>query len=105
MADFAVIENGTVINTIVADSVEIAEALTGTSCVAYTEESPLSVNWYWDSTFSAYIPPRPYDSWTYNNMARTWEAPTPMPEAEEGKSFNWDEATQSWISFDLISGE
>lgn len=34
--NFAVIENGIVENTIVADSKEIAEQLTGKTCIGYT---------------------------------------------------------------------
>ena len=47
MANYAVIENGTVINTIVADSQAIAEELTGLACTEYTEESPIGIGWFW----------------------------------------------------------
>jgi hypothetical protein len=36
--NFAVIENGVVTNTILADSKAIAEEVTGATCVAYTDE-------------------------------------------------------------------
>lgn len=38
MANFAVIEGENVINTIVADSKEIAERVTGKTCIKYTNE-------------------------------------------------------------------
>lgn len=38
MANFAVIEGENVINTIVADSKEIAEQVTGKTCIKYTNE-------------------------------------------------------------------
>lgn len=38
--NFAVIENETVTNIILADSKEIAEEATGTLCVEYTDENP-----------------------------------------------------------------
>ena len=47
MATYAVIENGTVINVIVADSKEIAEQVTEKTCIEYTEEAPLGIGWYW----------------------------------------------------------
>jgi hypothetical protein len=100
MANYAVIDNGTVINTIVADSLEVAQEVTGQTCIEYTDESPLGVNWYWDATADAYITPAPYASWVYNYTAKIWEAPTPMP-TEEGMGYTWDEATTSWVSFDL----
>jgi len=37
MANFAVIKNNTVINTIVANSKEVAEDVSGLSCIDYTE--------------------------------------------------------------------
>ncbi len=100
MANYAVIDNGVVINAIVADSKEIAEELTGLTVLEYTDENPLGVNWFWDNTANAYIIPSPYASWIYNYESKMWEAPTPMP-TEEGKGYNWDEATTSWVSFDL----
>lgn len=100
MANYGVIDNGVVVNTIVADSIEIAQELTGLACVEYTEENPLGINWYWDNTANGYISPAPYPSWVYNYELKIWEAPTPMP-SEEGKGFSWDESTTSWVSFDL----
>lgn len=41
MANFAVLdEDNKVINTIVADSLEIAQQVTGLSCVEYTDQNP-----------------------------------------------------------------
>lgn len=48
MATFAVISEGTVTNIIVADSKEIAEELTGSLCIEYTEESPAHMGLGWD---------------------------------------------------------
>jgi hypothetical protein len=104
MANYAVIEDGLVTNIVVADSQAIAEELTGFGCAEYTDENPIGIGWAWDNTANKYIAPQPYPSWTYDYNAGMWEAPVEMPE-EEGKGFNWDEATQSWVSFDLILGE
>ena len=95
MANYAVIDNGTVINTIVADSIEVAEEVTGKTCVAYTDEDPISISWYWNADVNAYIPPSPYASWIYNSEAKIWNAPTPRP--EENKHYNWNEETTSWV--------
>ena len=54
MATFAVIDNNTVTNVIVADTKEIAEIVTGLTCVEYTQENRVSVGWtYNGSTFEA----------------------------------------------------
>lgn len=50
--NFAVIENGIVKNTIVADSKEVAEQLTGKTCVAYTNTNAAHIGYgYNGSTF------------------------------------------------------
>jgi hypothetical protein len=54
MATFAVIDNNTVTNIIVADTKEIAETVTGSTCVEYTDENPTGIGWTYDgSTFQA----------------------------------------------------
>jgi hypothetical protein len=41
MPNFAVIENGVIVNVIVADTLEIAETVTNLSCIEFTDDSPL----------------------------------------------------------------
>jgi hypothetical protein len=96
MAAYAVIENGTVTNVIIADSLEIAQEATQKTCVEYTEESPLGIGWYWLESANAYIKPAPFASWTYDVAAKVWNSPIEMP-VEEGKFFTWDESTLSWV--------
>ena len=51
MAHFAVIEEGKVINTIIADSVEIAQQVTGKVCVEYEfKVGGAAINWTYDGT-------------------------------------------------------
>tara|TARA_Y100001951_G_C11193173_1_gene212724 strand:- start:34 stop:339 length:306 start_codon:yes stop_codon:yes gene_type:complete len=45
---------------------------------------------YSDNTFS---PPKPFPSWTLDENFN-WNPPTPM--LENGKSYEWDEATTNW---------
>lgn len=97
MATYAVIENGTVINVIVADSQEIAEQVTEKTCIEYTEEAPLGIGWYWLDAAGGYVVPSPFTSWTYSSELNTWVAPVEMP-IEEGKFFTWNEETLSWDS-------
>jgi len=47
---FAVIENNLVTNVIVAESKEMAELVTGHTCIEYTAENPAGINWTWDGT-------------------------------------------------------
>ena len=50
MANFAVIEDKKVINTILADSKAIAEEVTGKTCVEYTSENPACIGLGYDGT-------------------------------------------------------
>jgi hypothetical protein len=48
MANYAVIKDGIVNNIIVADTKEIAETVTGLTCIEYTDESPARIGWSYD---------------------------------------------------------
>jgi hypothetical protein len=50
MANFAEIQNGVVTNVIVADTKEIAELVTGLTCVEYTDSNPAGIGWTYDGT-------------------------------------------------------
>lgn len=51
MATYAVINNGLVVNTILAESKEIAEQCNpGFTCLEYTVENPASIGWTYDGT-------------------------------------------------------
>jgi len=54
-----------------------------------------SVGYTFDSYLDAFIPPKTFPSWTLNTDTCMWESPVPYP--EDGKKYDWDEATQSWI--------
>lgn len=50
MANFAIIEDGKVTNTILADSKAIAEEVTGKTCVEYTDANPACIGLGYDGT-------------------------------------------------------
>ena len=56
------------------------------------------VGYTYNASRDAFIPPKPFASWTLNEDTCLWEAPTPMP-VEEGKIFVWNEETTSWVEF------
>ena len=54
MATFAIINDNTVENIIVADTKEIAEQVIGKTCIEYTDENPASIGYtYADGVFTA----------------------------------------------------
>jgi len=48
----------------------------------------------YDSTKDAFYKPQPYPSWVLNESTCIWEAPVAKP--DDGKMYNWDEATTNW---------
>ncbi len=58
------------------------------------------IGYSYDATRDAFIPPKPYPSWGLNEDTCLWDSPTPYP--QDGKRYNWDEATTSWI--EVIEG-
>lgn len=56
MANYAVMSGNTVSNIIVCDSKEVAEQVTGMTCIEYTNENPAGIGYTWDgSVFTAPI--------------------------------------------------
>jgi hypothetical protein len=55
------------------------------------------IGYSYDPDRDAFIPPKPYPSWVLDEMTCLWSAPTAMP--DDGKRYNWDEATTSWVEF------
>ena len=53
------------------------------------------IGFTYDRTRDAFIPPQPFASWTLNDSTCLWNAPVAMP--TDGKVYNWDEATTSWV--------
>ena len=49
----------------------------------------------YDVVRDAFIPPKPYPSWLLNEDTCLWDAPTSFP--DDGKFYNWDEDTTSWV--------
>jgi hypothetical protein len=49
----------------------------------------------YDAQRDAFIPPKPYASWTLNETTCLWEAPVAHPN-ENGEGYKWNESTTSW---------
>jgi hypothetical protein len=52
------------------------------------------IGYSYDATRDAFIPPKPYASWTLNEDTCLWDAPVAMP--TEGGPYTWNESTQTW---------
>ena len=56
------------------------------------------IGYTYDFARDAFIPPKPFDSWTLNENSCLWESPVAMP--DDGQQYEWNEETTSW---DLIT--
>jgi hypothetical protein len=112
MSHFAKVENGIVVDVIVAeqdfiDSLEDKDLWIQTSYNTHggvhPENRPLRKNYAgigftYDSVKDAFIPPQPYASWTLDEKTCLWNPPTPLPEfnIQNPVYYQWDEQTLSW---------
>ena len=63
------------------------------------------IGWKYDQTRDAFIPPKPFNSWTLNETTCLWEAPVAKPELtqeqiDNNNYYRWNETNQTW---DLIN--
>ena len=52
----------------------------------------------YDEGLGAFLPPKPYNSWVLDEATFSWVAPTPEP--QDGKFYEWNEATEAWLEID-----
>jgi hypothetical protein len=113
MSHFAKVENGIVTQVIVIEQDVLNTGHWGdpslwvqTSYNTYGGQhtlggTPLRKNYAglgytYDAVRDAFIPPKPFNSWTLNEETCLWDAPVAKP-VVEGKTYAWDEPTLNWI--------
>ena len=52
------------------------------------------IGYYYDSIRDAFIPPKPFPSWTLNEDSCLWQSPVPYP--NDGKMYTWNEDILNW---------
>jgi hypothetical protein len=111
MSHFAKVLDGKVVSVIVAEP-EFFETFVDSSPGEWIQTSyntrggvhanggtPLRKNYAgigftYDRVKDAFIPPKPYASWTLNDETCLWQTPVSMP--DDGKIYEWVESTTSW---------
>ena len=108
MAHFALVEHGLVTQVIVATPLHIMglnnsedwiQTSYNTSGGQHPQGKPMrknfaGVGYTYDRVRDAFIPPKPYPSWTLVEETCQWTAPVPMP--VDGKMYTWDESAGNW---------
>jgi hypothetical protein len=110
MAHFAKIENGIVTQVIVAEQTIIDSGVFGDGWVQTSYNTvgnkhllggtPLRGNYagigsIYDAVNDVFYVSQPYPSWTINKNTWLWESPVARP--QDGKTYDWDESTTSWL--------
>ena len=101
MSHFAKLNNNIVTEVIVAEQDFINSGLVGDSFLwvqtSYNEnfrKNFATVGSSYDSTRDAFIPVKPYASWTLNETTCLWECPVALP--DDNKKYEWNETDQTW---------
>jgi len=115
MAHYAKVQNGLVTQVIVAEP-EFFDTFVDSSPGEWIQTSyntrggqhtqggtPLRKNYAgigysYNAQLDAFIPPKPYTSWTLDEETCHWNAPTPCP--QDDKRYKWNEDTLSWIEIE-----
>jgi len=116
MSHYAKVENGLVTQVIVAeqDFIDMIEgewvqtSYNTRGGVHYNPNSDIpsggpglrgnfaGIGYTYRSDIDAFIPPKPFDSWVYDEQKFSWKPPVSMP--QDGRPYQWDEQTQTWQS-------
>lgn len=56
------------------------------------------IGYTYDRERNAFIPPKPWNSWTLNDTSCLWEPPVPYP--TDGAFYRWDEDTTNWVEIE-----
>ena len=100
MSHFAKVVNGVVTNVLVADQ-DFIDNMLDTSPGRWIEtfkdrsqrKNYAGIGFSYDLDRDAFIPPKPYASWTLDEDTCLWEPPVAHP--GDG-AYNWNEETQTW---------
>ena len=57
------------------------------------------IGYYYDPIRDAFIPPKPFPSWTLNEDSCLWQSPVPYP--NDGKMYTWNEEILNWQEINL----
>jgi hypothetical protein len=53
------------------------------------------IGYTYDANRDAFIPPKPFASWSLNETSCIWDAPSPMP--TDNKRYSWNEEQLAWV--------
>jgi len=66
-----------------------------------------SIGDIYDYDRDAFIPPKPFESWSLNEQTCQWDPPVPYPvfDPDDGIIYIWDESIFDWVSLESFDYE
>ena len=63
------------------------------------------IGYTYNAELDAFVPPKPFPSWTLDNDEANWKPPVPIPadsgQGDPPKIYRWDEENQNWVDTPL----
>jgi hypothetical protein len=110
MAHYAFLDNNNIVTEVIVgiDETELIEGLypeiwygnfRGQTCKRTSYNGNIRKNYAglgysYNEELDAFVPPKPYASWTLNEETALWEAPVAYP--TDGAMYSWNEEDGSW---------
>jgi hypothetical protein len=110
MAHYAFLDNDNIVTEVIVgiDETELIEGknpevwygeFRGQTCkrTSYNgnyRKNYAGMGYKYDEALDAFVPPKPYESWTLNEDTALWEAPVAYP--TDGAMYSWNEEDGSW---------
>ncbi len=94
MAHYLKIIDGIVEKVIVADA-DFFDIFVDDSPGNWIESSQGSIGDTYDAARNAFVPPKPYPSYTLDESNNVWQSPVAHP--ADGKVYEWNEDTTNWV--------
>ena len=103
MTTFALVQNGKVVQVIVAAPAHIETLANKADWIETFKDGGKRKNFagpgmIYDADLDAFYVPQPYPSWILNSETCIWHAPINPP--DDGLSYIWDEPLGEWIAAD-----
>lgn len=71
-----------------------------TSYNARIRKNFAGIGYYYDEARDAFIPPKPFESWTLDEETCQWVSPEPYP--TDGKLYTWNEELTEWTEVENV---
>jgi hypothetical protein len=114
MAHYAFLDNNNIVTEVIVgiDETELIEGkhpevwygeFRGKTCkrTSYNgnyRKNYAGIGYTYNQDLDAFIPPKPYNSWTLNEDTCNWEAPVKYP--GDNRLYLWNESEQDWVLVD-----